>query len=52
MLVVLWISTTFEQRVIDDMVKDLSMRKMAVNLTRMLLITVGLWWRCHWSGSI
>jgi len=42
MLVVLWISTTFEQRVIDDMVKDLSMRKMAVNLTRMLLITVGL----------
>ncbi|QMV73006.1 mechanosensitive ion channel [Comamonas piscis] len=42
MLVVLWISTTFEQRVIDDMVKDLSMRKMAVNLTRMLLITIGL----------
>lgn len=42
MLVVLWISTTFEQRVIDDLVKDLSMRKMAVNLTRMLLITIGL----------
>jgi len=42
MLVVLWISTTFEKRVIDDLVKDLSMRKMAVNLTRMLLITIGL----------
>ncbi len=42
MIVVLWISATFEQRVIDDMVSDLSMRKMAVNLTRMVLITVGL----------
>lgn len=42
MIVVLWISATFEQRVINDMVNDLSMRKMAVNLTRMVLITVGL----------
>ena len=42
MIVVLWISTTFEQRVIDESVNDLSMRKMAVNLTRMVLITVGL----------
>ena len=42
MIVVLWISATFEQRVIDDMVSDLSMRKMAVNLTRIVLITIGL----------
>ena len=42
MIVVLWISTTFEQRVINDMVSDLSMRKMAVNLTRIVLITIGL----------
>ncbi|MEG0922572.1 MAG: mechanosensitive ion channel [Comamonas sp.] len=42
MIVVLWISATFEQRVINDMVSDLSMRKMAMNLTRMVLITIGL----------
>ena len=42
MIVALWISSTFEQRVINDMVTDLSMRKMAMNLTRMVLITVGL----------
>ena len=42
MIVVLWISATFEQRVINDMVSDLSMRKMAMNLTRIVLITIGL----------
>jgi len=41
-IVALWLSTTFEERVIDETIADLSMRKMAMNLTRIVLLTVGL----------
>ncbi|GAB2457248.1 mechanosensitive ion channel [Comamonas humi] len=41
-IVVLWLSATFEERVIDETITDLSMRKMAMNLTRIVLLTVGL----------
>lgn len=41
-IVVLWLSATFEERVIDETIIDLSMRKMAMNLTRIVLLTVGL----------
>ena len=41
-IVVLWLSATFEERVIDETITDLSMRKMAMNLTRILLLSVGL----------
>ncbi|WP_353235449.1 mechanosensitive ion channel domain-containing protein [Diaphorobacter ruginosibacter] len=38
----LWISATFERRVLDGMVNDLSMRKVLMNVTRALLVLVGL----------
>lgn len=41
-IVVLWLSATFEERVIDETIADLSMRKMVMNLTRIVLLTVGL----------
>ena len=41
-IAVLWLSATFEERVIDETIADLSMRKMAMNLTRIVLLTVGL----------
>lgn len=39
---VLWISSLFEQHVINRWVGDLSMRRVAMNITRGVLITVGL----------
>ncbi|HEY0201675.1 MAG TPA: mechanosensitive ion channel domain-containing protein, partial [Burkholderiaceae bacterium] len=38
----LWVSATIEQRVIDQAVKDLSMRRVAVNATRAALLLVGM----------
>lgn len=38
----LWLSSTFERRVLDTAVSDLSMRKVAVNATRALLLLVGM----------
>jgi small-conductance mechanosensitive channel len=38
----LWISSTFERRVLSHTVSDLSMRKVAVNATRAVLVLVGL----------
>ena len=38
----LWISSTFERRVLSHAVSDLSMRKVAVNITRAVLVFVGL----------
>lgn len=38
----LWISSTFEQRVLDRTVTDLSMRKVLMNVTRALLVLIGL----------
>jgi small-conductance mechanosensitive channel len=42
MVAVLWLSTLFEQKVINQWVSDLSMRKVAMNITRSVLILVGL----------
>ncbi|MCT9809709.1 mechanosensitive ion channel [Acidovorax sp. Be4] len=42
MVAVLWASSLFEQRVLNQVVSDLSMRKVAMNITRTVLITVGL----------
>lgn len=42
MVAVLWASSLFEQRVINHVVTDLSMRKVAMNITRTVLLTVGL----------
>ncbi|QIL69483.1 mechanosensitive ion channel [Diaphorobacter sp. HDW4B] len=38
----LWASATFERRVLDETVTDLSMRKVFVNMTRALLLLVAL----------
>ncbi|MBF5006442.1 mechanosensitive ion channel family protein [Diaphorobacter caeni] len=38
----LWASATFERRVLDETVSDLSMRKVLVNMTRALLLLVAL----------
>ena len=42
MLVVLWGSSLLEQRVLNQLVSDLSMRRVAMNITRTVLIIVGL----------
>ncbi|WP_280191406.1 mechanosensitive ion channel family protein [Delftia sp. PS-11] len=42
MVAVLWLSTLLEQKLINPWVSDLSMRKVAMNLMRSLLILVGL----------
>ena len=42
MVAVLWVATLFEQKVINQWVSDLSMRKVAMNITRSVLILVGL----------
>lgn len=42
MVAVLWAAALFEQRVLNQVVTDLSMRKVAMNLMRTVLITVGL----------
>lgn len=42
LVVALWISSTFEKRVLREAVEDLSMRKVAVNATRAILLLVGL----------
>ena len=38
----LWLSSTFERRVLDEAVTDLSTRKVAVNVTRAVLVFVGM----------
>lgn len=50
MVVVLWIATLFEQHLINRWVSDLSMRKVGVNITRVVLITVGLLVSLSWVG--
>lgn len=42
LVVVLWVASLFEQHVINRWVNDLSMRKVAMNITQVVLITVGL----------
>lgn len=42
MVAVLWAAALFEQRVLNQVVHDLSMRKVAMNLMRTVLITIGL----------
>ncbi|KQR50602.1 mechanosensitive ion channel family protein [Acidovorax sp. Leaf160] len=42
MLLALWLSSTLERRLLDRTIVDLSMRKVAVNATRALLLLVGL----------
>lgn len=42
MVAVLWAASLFEQRVLNQLISDLSMRKVAMNITRTVLITVGL----------
>lgn len=42
MVVALWVSATFERRVLSNTVNDLSMRKVAVNATRALLLLIGM----------
>lgn len=50
LVVVLWIASLFEQHVINRWVGDLSMRKVAMNITQVLLITVGLLVSLSWVG--
>jgi len=50
MVVVLWIASLFEQHLINRWVSDLSMRKVGVNITRVVLITVGLLVSLSWVG--
>ena len=50
LVVVLWIASLFEQHVINRWVNDLSMRKVAMNITRVVLITVGLLVSLSWVG--
>ena len=38
----LWASSTFERRVLDETVTDLSMRKVLINITRAFLLLIGL----------
>ncbi|MDF1485080.1 mechanosensitive ion channel [Ramlibacter sp. H39-3-26] len=42
LVVALWISAAIEKRVLDNAVSDLSLRKIAVNATRAVLLFVGL----------
>lgn len=42
LVVALWISSTFERRVLSEAVTDLSMRKVASNMTRAVLLLIGL----------
>ena len=42
LVVALWASSTFERRVLSSAVSDLSMRKVAVNATRALLLFIGM----------
>ena len=42
LLAALWTSATIERRVLDSAVSDLSMRKVAVNATRALLLFIGM----------
>jgi small-conductance mechanosensitive channel len=50
LVVVLWVSSLFEQHVINRWVGDLSMRKVSMNVTRGVLITVGLLLALSWVG--
>lgn len=42
LVLALWVSATIEKRILRDAVKDLSMRKVASNATRAVLLLVGL----------
>lgn len=50
MVFVLWVASLFEQHVINRWVSDLSMRKVGMNITRVVLITVGLLVSLSWVG--
>ena len=50
LVVVLWVASLFEQHVINRWVGDLSMRKVAMNITRVVLIAVGLLVSLSWVG--
>lgn len=50
LVLVLWIASLFELHVINRWVNDLSMRKVAMNITRVVLITVGLLVALSWVG--
>ncbi len=50
MVFVLWIASLFEQHVINRWVSDLSMRKVGMNITKVVLLTVGLLISLSWVG--
>lgn len=50
LVVVLWIASLLEQHVLNRWVSDLSMRKVAMNITQVVLITVGLLVSLSWVG--
>lgn len=50
MVFVLWIASLFEQHVVNRWVSDLSMRKVGMNITKVVLITVGLLVSLSWVG--
>lgn len=50
MVFVLWIASLFEQHVINRWVSDLSMRKVGMNITKVVLLTVGLLVSLSWVG--
>ena len=50
LVLVLWIASLFELHVVNRWVGDLSMRKVAMNITRVLLITIGLLLALSWVG--
>ena len=50
LVVVLWLASLLESHVIDRWVQDLSMRRVSMNITRVVLITVGLLLSLSWVG--
>ena len=42
LVLALWVSSTFERRVLARSVNDLSMRKVAVNATRVVILAIGM----------
>lgn len=50
LVVVLWVASLFEQQVLNRWVSDLSTRKVAMNIIRVVLITMGLLVSLSWVG--
>ena len=50
LVLVLWLASLLEQHLLVRWVSDLSMRKVAMNIIRVLLITVGLLLSLSWVG--